>query len=84
MLKKRSAHNKYAGKSHLPVPGVFTRISHFKQIFVQKQKPIEDESDEEEDRLEESDDNCSDSGSEVSYSDLEDDDCSEPEIDGNF
>ena len=82
MLKKRSAHNKYAGKSHLPVPGVFTRISHFKQIFVKK--PIEDETDEEEDGLEESDDNCSDSGSEVSYSDLEDDDDdSETEIDGN-
>ena len=42
------------------------------------------ESDEEEEGLDESDDNCSDSGSEVSYSDLDDDDCSETEIDGNF
>ena len=82
-MKKRSAHNKYAGKSDLPVPGDFTRISDFKQIFVQK--PIEDETDDEEDGLEESDDNCSESGSEVSYSDLEDDDdYSETEIDGNF
>ena len=81
-MKKRAAHNKYAGKSNLPVPGVFTRIIHFKQIFVQK--PIEEESDEEEEGLDESDDNCSDSGSEVSYSDLDDDDCSETEIDGNF
>ena len=82
MLKKRISHNKTAKNSDLPVQGIFTRISDFKQFFVQK--IIEEEIDEEE----ESDDNCSDSGDEVFYSDLEDDDCSdsedEIETDGNF
>lgn len=80
MLKKRRAHNKTRGRSDLPVQGIFIRIKHFEQLFVQK--PIEDEideeeDDEEEDDLEESDDNCSDSGDEVFSSDLEDDDCSD-------
>ena len=86
MLKKRISHNKTAKNSDLPIQGIFTRIRDFKQFFVQKQKIIEEEIDEEE----ESDDNCSDSDDEVFYSDLEDDDCSdsddeiETDIDGNF
>ena len=84
MLKRRRIHNKKSGHSDVPVQGIFLRIKHFPQIFVQK--IVEEEIDEEE----ESDDNCSDSDDEVFYSDLEDDDCSDSDdeidtdIDGNF
>ena len=78
MLKKRVAHKKYAGKSDLPVHGIFTRKSEFKQIFVQV--IIEEESDEEEEDLEESDDEVFYSDSDYSGDESED----ETDMDGNF